>query len=177
MTKDSKDIIDKAKRDHDYFVKPFDEERANVVKISLEFEKIALQTSITLNSTLIFAAPTFSALIDRSKVLQYSALPMLFFSIGLLFSLVTLIYIRRSLSRAVGYWTVIRDYWEHDISLEIARKEDSNYERFGNMTRYSHEHKLVGERFADIAEYFGIFSYLMLICGALTFVYSKCRKH
>jgi hypothetical protein len=158
---------------YDAYVKGFESEYEHRQKLVVEFDKIAIQSLITLNSTLLFAVPTFTALIERKELFNIVKYPMTVFSFGLICAFVSLYLTRISGVKFMENSKYLANHWtnkiyQHFVGTSIKDKDPLKPDFFGSEERAAALEKL-GINYAKAGEKFEILSALSLLAGILVF--------
>jgi hypothetical protein len=163
-------FLERAKKENDLYVKPWEEEVSNSKKITVEFDKLAMESLIRINSQFLFATPALVIIVSKDKFIDIVIYPMLIFSIGLTVAAFCLIEARVVSQKAVDYWSHLRDFHMNEVTKRItggsmyADKQLSD--KIENFPEEAKKIEKSGLFHIKVAEFFGFTSLLCILSGS-----------
>jgi hypothetical protein len=158
---------------HALYVKGLEDELENRIKHMIEFEKIAIQTSITLNSAFLFAAPTIAVAISKERASQIFLYPMVLFIIGIVSILLSLQLIRVTMQKAVENSKYLANLWTSKIIQTASGApqvvDQELIKDFVRSEEKAKEAESDAMRSSKYAEWLGWLSYSSMLVGVLIF--------
>jgi len=167
------EFLEKAKKETEIYVKPYSDKLSNYEKISIEFDKLSIDSLIRLNGQFLFATPALAIVISKNYYINIIIAPMLFFCFGLIFSAISLILARLSSQAAIDYYSMMENYHMNQVNHRL--KSQGMQPEAGNLPDKAENIWKSGQNSTKWAERYGYASLAAIILGCISFAVQLYR--